>query len=195
MPKANWGISSKTVDGYDRESQYKPYDGPLPINGVYRWKVKKAQFIAPTGTKKPQLRAGLELIPRSKDEKKYAGYYIMLFMPVAENTAFRYVPFLDAIGVTGREFEQGTITDEEGNIRKIGRWRNDGTTTVKGELKDETDQDGNTRKTIGWMGPDDGSSKSDAEEDAEEAEDDYDFGDDDADEDETEEDAEDDDTW
>lgn len=152
MPKVNWGISATDVDSYDRDSQYKPYDGPVPVNGVYKFKVKALKFVAGTGTKLPQMRIGLELVPRNASEKKYAGYYIMLFPPISERTQFRYVPFLDAIGVTGREFEQGTITDEAGNIKKIGRWRNNGDTMIKGEIRDDVDQHGAPRKDIGWMG-------------------------------------------
>lgn len=153
MGRVNWGISKGTVDAFDREKQYKPYDGPIPINGVYHWRVKKAQFISATRDKLPQLRIGLEIHPRaSRKEKQYTGYYIMVFAPVADNTAFRYVPFLDAIGVTERDFRERTIADEEGNIKKIGTWRNDGETIIAGEIRDETDDKGQPRKAIGWMG-------------------------------------------
>ncbi len=170
MPKANWGISAGDVDGYDRSSQYAPYDGPVPVNGVYKWRVKRLLSIAPTGTRLPQLRVGLELVPRTKEEKQYAGYYITAFLPVSERTAFRYVPFLDAIGVSGREFESGTIIDEEGNIKKIGKFRFDPEKTyIKGQLKDDTDGQGNPRKDIGWMGApgDDAASYVDDDEDDE----------------------------
>jgi hypothetical protein len=170
MPKVNWGISAGDVDDFDREAQYKPYDGPVPVNGVYRFKVKKLQFVAATGAKLPQLRIGLEIAPRAKAEKQYEGYYIMLFPPVSNRTQFRYVPFLDAIGVSGREFETGTITDEDGNIKKIGRWRFTGDVFIKGEIKDDTDQHGNPRKDIGWMGVDTGEAVEEEEDDE-----DYDF--------------------
>lgn len=150
--KVNWGVSASDVDDYDRSSQYKPYDGPIPANGVYVWKVKKLQFVAGTGSKHPQLRIGMELHPRNKAESKYETYYIMSFIPVMPKTQFRYVPFLDALGVTGREFETGTLADEEGNIRKIGKWRNTGDVLIKGELKDDVGMEGEPRKIIGWMG-------------------------------------------
>jgi len=182
MPKVNWGIRASDVDNFDRESQYTPYDGPIPTNGVYQFRVKRLQSIAGTREKNPQLRVGLELVPRKgrAEEKRMAGYFLMAFIPVSDKTAFRYVPFLDAIGVSGREFEVGTITDEEGNVKKIGRWRNTGNEIIKAEVKDGQDQNGNTRKEIGWIGalgdsgPDD-----DDEEDA----DDDDFGDEDEEED------------
>ncbi len=178
MPKANWGISAEDVDGYDRNSQYAPYDGPIPINGVYQWRVKRLLSIAPTGRKLPQLRVGLELSPRSKEEKQYAGYYITAFLPVSDRTAFRYVPFLDAIGVSGKEFETGTIIDEEGNIKRIGKWRFDPEKTfIKGQLKDDQDGQGNPRKDIGWMG----APGEDAASDEDDSDEDFDDDDDDDD--------------
>jgi hypothetical protein len=153
MPRVNWGVNAADVDDYDRESQYKPYAGPIPPNGVYQFQVKKLQFVAPTREKNPQLRIGLELAPRNREEKKFGGYFIMEFAPVTQKTQFRYVPFLDAIGVTGKEFERRTIADEEGNIKQIGSWRNDGQMLILGQLQDDTDQNGQPRKKVGWMGP------------------------------------------
>ncbi len=155
MPKVKWGITSGDIDDFDRESQYKPYDGPIPSNGVYEWTIKKLQYVAATKGKLPQLRIGLELVPRKgrKEERRYAGYFIMSFPPVSNRTAFRYVPFLDAIGVSGRDFADRTITDEDGNIKKIGQWRNTGEEMIAAELKDGMDQNNQPRKEIGWMGP------------------------------------------
>lgn len=181
MPRVDWGVSAKDVDNYDRESQYKPYDGPLPPNGVYQWQLKTFKHVAGTRERNPQLRVGLELIPRKgrKDERRYAGYFVMVFAPVTEKTAFRYVPILDAIGVTGREFERATITDEEGNIKKIGKWRNTGEEMILGQLRDNTgDQADKYPKDIGWVG-----ALTDEEPEDDELDDDDDeFGDDDDDE-------------
>lgn len=151
MPRANWGISASDVDEFDRESQYKPYAGPIPPSGpVYLWLIKKLQFISGTKSKLPQLRVGLELVPREdRDEEQYEGYFVMAFLPVSEKTNFRYVPFLDAIGVTGREFERGTMYDEQGNIKKIGKWRNTGEEYICAQLKDGEDEKGNPRKEVG----------------------------------------------
>lgn len=157
MPRANWGIETGTIDDFDRESQYAPYTGPIPPAGsgtVYQWKIKVAKSISATRDKLPQLRIGLELAPRAEyDEKRYKGFFAMAFIPVSDKTAFRYVPFLDAIGVSSTDFTRRTITDEEGNIKRIGAWKNDGTTLILAELKDEQDNDGNPRKGIGWIGP------------------------------------------
>lgn len=154
MPKANWGIGSSDVDEFDRESQFKPYTGPIPPNGVYVWNINVLKFMAATKEKLPQLRIGLELVPREDvaDEEVYEKYFIMAFLSITEKTAFAYVPFLDAIGVTGREFTDRTITDEEGNIKKIGKWRNTGEELVLAQLKDGTDADNKPIKKIGWFG-------------------------------------------
>lgn len=179
MPKANWGINSSDVDDFDRDSQYKPYTGPIPPNAVYVWEIKVLKFIARTRGKNPQLRVGLELVPREgMDEDQYEGYFKMAFLPVTDRTAFRYVPFLDAIGVTGREFKDRTITDEEGNIKKIGKWRNTGDELIFAELKDDTDENGKPKKEIGWMGP---YEEDEYDEDDEDEDDDEEYADDEED--------------
>lgn len=152
MPKADWGIDSGVIDDFDRDSQFTPYAGPTPPDGVYRFTIKTVKFAAGTKRKLAQLRPGLELNPRGAEEKKYKGYFIMGFLPVGEQTAFRYVPFLDAIGVTGTDFAKRTVIDEDQNIVKIGKWRNNGETDILAQIRTGTDQDGNPRKEIAWMG-------------------------------------------
>lgn len=152
MPKVNWGVGKNTIDDYDRESSFKPYTGKVPQNAVYRFRLKTLKYAAGTKTKNPRLTAGLELVARDADEKQYAGYFIMKFMAIAETNGFQWVPFLDALGVSSAEFLRGTITDDEGNVRKFGNWRMDGKTEILGQLKDGTDQDGGSRKEIGWVG-------------------------------------------
>jgi hypothetical protein len=152
MPKVDWGIPAGTVDGWDRDSQFKPYDGPTPPNGVYLWRIKKLTFSAATDEKLPQLRIGLELAPRTKEEKRYGGYFLMLFRSISDKNPMFWVPFLDAIGVSESDFRMRTIADADGNIKKIGRWGNDGDQQIKGLLKDDR-REGEVRKDIGWMGP------------------------------------------
>jgi hypothetical protein len=154
MPRANWGIDASDVDDFDRSTQYKPYAGPIPSNGVYLWQINVLKFIAADNKKLPQLRVGLELVPREdRDEEKYEGYFLMAFLQIADSTRWKYVPFLDAIGVTGKEFTGATIIDQEGNVRKIGKWRNTGEEWILAELKDGQDQNGNSRKEIGTFLP------------------------------------------
>jgi len=173
MPKANWGIDAADVDEFDRDSIYKPYSGPVPPPGVYLWQIQKLQSVKGTREKHPQLRVGLELVPREDhDEDKYSGYYKMAFLPVTNSTNFRYVPFLDAIGVSGREFKSGTITDEEGNIKKIGKWRNTGEEYVMAQLKTTTDQNGDPALEIGWFGAADFEEDPDDDDEEEYADDD-----------------------
>ncbi len=157
MPRAVWDIDAEDVDQFDRDSMYVPYSGPIPPTGgtgrVYHWVIKRLKYAAATADKNPQLRIGLELSPRpGYKENQFSGYFIMAFIPITNKTQFRYVPFLDALGVSGNEFKTRTITDEEGNIKKIGKWRNDGDFVIAGELKDGQDQNGKPRLEIGWMG-------------------------------------------
>lgn len=144
MPKARWDIEAGDIDGFDRSSQYTPYRGPQPPRGVYSFLIKKAVFIAATRDKLPSLRLGLELLPRDgSDDRTYSGFYFTAFLPISNKTAFRYVPLLDAIGVSSNDFINKTITDAEGNISRIGRWRNDGETIVDVQIQLEEDNKGN----------------------------------------------------
>lgn len=166
MPKVDWKIDSSVVDEFDRDGQFTPYKGPIPpMPAVYQWLIKKVQYIAGTKTKFPQLRVGLELVPRDRSEKPFAGYFIMLFLPIMEKTAFRYVPFLDALGVDGDDFTNRTKTDEEGNIKRIGSWRNTGETEVLAQLRSGVDKDNNSRPEVGWVGPLDADEDSDDDDD------------------------------
>lgn len=155
MPIARWGISARDVDDFDRESQRSNYQGPTPPNGMYHWLVKNLKYAAKTKEKFPQIRVGLELYPREGEgfehEERYEGFWIMAFLSVSPKTDWRYVPFLDAIGVTGAEFESRTRFDENQNITRIGSWKMDGQTIIAAELKDGEDQNGNPRKEIGQI--------------------------------------------
>lgn len=155
MPKVNWGIGKGVIDDFDRSKQFAPYTGPIPPNGVYRWQIKNLKFVAGAGGKHPQLRIGLEVQPRNKDEKPFKGYFVMAFRSITENNRGFWVPFLDAIGVTAREFTERTIADADGNVTKIGRWNNDGKQSILGQLGNgDDDREGNPRKDIKWFGED-----------------------------------------
>lgn len=145
MPKVNWGFRvSDHVDDFDRSSQFKIYTGPKPPTGAYLWRLKVLKHAAETDSKAAQLRPGLELVPRAGyDEKKYAGFYTTAFLNISDNERARgfWVPFLDALGVTGREFQNGTMVDNEGNVTKIGKWVNRGDSLVIAQLSYELYQD------------------------------------------------------
>lgn len=154
MPKANWGISAGDVDDFDRDSQYKPFIGDPPPSGVvYIWRIKRLVAVAPTEDKVGQLRVGLELVPQGRSQAKYKGYYQTAFLHISDTAAFRYVPFLDALGVSGRDFTSRTIHDEQGNVQKIGAWRNDGNQLIAARLDDNDPEFAHKNpKKIGWMG-------------------------------------------
>lgn len=147
MPIVRWGIDQSDVDDFDRSKQFTPYRGKIPPNGVYDWEVKVFKYAAATRQKNPQLIVGLELVPRDASEDKYDGYFIMDYIPVMNKTVFRYVPLLDALGISGRSFATSTKVDADGNILRIGKWRLDGH-MVSAQLVDGEDQKGNARKEI-----------------------------------------------
>ncbi len=149
MPRVNWGLSRGAVKNFDRSKQYKPYAGPVPPNGIYAWRVKVLEYQAATKGKLPSLVSGLELVPRYKSEEKYAGYWIRNFMPVADHTAFRWVPSLDAIGVSESVFYERTVTGADGRVQRIGQWQNTGEILILAQLKDGQDLNQNPKKEIG----------------------------------------------
>jgi hypothetical protein len=143
---------------------------------VYVWTIKKLVFVAATEDTTAQLRIGLSLKPRNKSENKYDGYYITSFLHISDKTAFRYIPFLDALGVSGRDFTSRTIIDENGNISKIGAWRNSGDFEIAGQLQDnDPDYASKNPKKVGWLGeaPESDSSEDDEEDDFDDEEDDF----------------------
>jgi hypothetical protein len=177
MPKAQWGVSARDVGNFDRDSAYKPYQGPIPVNGVYAWRVAKAVFAASDGESNAQLRLTLVLSPRNKGEQKYNGYVNTAFMPIADNTQFRYVPFLMAIGASDTDFVNRTITDTEGVIKSIGKWKSDGKTIVAARLVDNDYEGARNPKQIDWVGeledatPDEDEDEEEYEDEEEEDED------------------------
>lgn len=178
MGKVTWGgdLSGSDLDNADR-SQFKPYDGPTPMNGVYAFRVKLLKR-GKSKANNPQLIVGLELVPRQSrpEDGKFKGYFIMDYIPVMESTAFRVAPFLDAIGVSGDDFIKRTTAgeaDERGSlpIVQIGKWKNDGKKIILATLADDQDQQGNPRKRISsYWAPEDLSTADEPEDDEDDEE-------------------------
>lgn len=158
MPRVRWGDEEELLEAgesWDPEDQIQPYDGPTPPNGLYYWDIKVLKYRQ--GKNLPQLMIGLELAPRRSrsEDKKYAKYFILDFAPVAPQTNFRWMPFLAAIGVSPSDLIKKCITDEDGNVTKIGRWvKKDKGNWIAANLVDDKDQNGNPRKAIsGYFEP------------------------------------------
>lgn len=150
MPVVNWGISPDSVDDYE-DNGYTPYMGPTNIPaGVYQWRIAVLKRAPKSADKLPQLRVGLELVPRKgiKEEQKFKGFFTMDFMPVSDKTQFRYASFLAVLGVSGTDFTKRCRFDADGNITSIGKWKMDGKTILAAQLIDDKDMDGNPRKAI-----------------------------------------------
>lgn len=155
MPRANWGVTASDVDQYDRSTQFKPYTGEVPPNGVYEFLIRTLKYMPATEDKNPQLRLGVALAPRASRprETRYDDFYVTTFIPVTPKSQFRYVPLLDALGVTSKEFVSKTIVDAEGNITSIGNWRQDGEQYICCQLVDSNGGDERYPKDIKWIGP------------------------------------------
>lgn len=119
-----WGISESDIDDFER-SDFKPYTGPIPpVGQFYRFKLKIFRYAPAMDGKNPQLRVGLELEPHTTEHERYAGYFIQDYAPVTPQTNFRYVKYLDALGIGAKAFVRGPYRiDDDGNIKRVGRWQ------------------------------------------------------------------------
>lgn len=150
MGKVKWGggVSAQGIDDVDTSKQFTPYAGPTPPNGVYQFHLKIAR-IGESKQGNPQLILGLELVPRKDrpEDRRYKGYFLMDYIPVMESTQFRVRPFLDAIGVSGKDFVDRTVDDgsDKKNITKIGKWVQNGKQYVLVSIGMGSDQAGNSR--------------------------------------------------
>lgn len=156
MGKVKWGtgITAAAIDEVDTDKQFTPYEGPTPPNGVYRFHVKVLKQTT-SSNNNPQLAVGLELTPREDipEQRRFKGYFCMDWIPVMDSTAFRLRPFLDAIGVTSKEFINGTITDEDKNVTKIGKLAITKKLLVAASIRMGQDQKGNARMEVGTYIP------------------------------------------
>lgn len=162
MGKVTWGgdISADAIDEAERR-QFQPYDGPVPPNALYAWKIKMLKKGKAKSSGNDQLIIGLELAPRTgrEDQKPYKGYYRTTYIAVVDSQAGKLAGFLDAIGVTAKDFLNRMYDDGEkdarGGVRitKIGDWVNDGNQYVLGELNDDTDKDGRPTKRVDRFWP------------------------------------------
>lgn len=151
MGVVDWGLSEGAIDEFDRESVYKPYTGKTPPNGTYQWRVTDVKYVAGTSKKHPQLRAYLSLVPRDAEEHAWSGFRLVKYMNINDKYPGFFVPFLDAIGVSEMDFRKRTVADEEGKIKRIGKFRNNGETIILGQLADNT-YEGRTTKEVKWCG-------------------------------------------
>lgn len=126
MPKAKWG-SDLTPDEIDnaKGGDFSPYAGPTPPSGVYKFVLKQAKK-GVTKNEDPKLFTVWELVPREKDQKKFAGAPVFDHMPVTKATAWRAKALCAALGITSNDFMGKTVVDEDGKVLKIGSKKIDG---------------------------------------------------------------------
>lgn len=171
MPIADWGISRGTIDEFDREkaNRYKPYTGPKPPAGVYRFVIVKdmMKFFAGDSESYPRWSAMLSLKPRTRAEKSFDGFRCFFSANVSDENPQWYVPMLDVLGVSDTEFRRKTRLTEDGIIKSIGAWRNDGTQEILAEIVHNGDY-----TNVRWVGKISEADLEEAEEEEDEEEDD-----------------------
>lgn len=170
MPIADWNLSQGVIRDFDREEakRYAPYTGPKPSNGVYKFKVVKDQMRMQAGDEEthPRWSAMLVLVPRTKEEKRYDGYRCFFSANITDENPGWFVPMLDVLGVSDQEFRRKTRITEEGIVKSIGNWRNDGTQELLAEIRHNGDY-----TNVRWVGPVTDATASEEDEESEEDED------------------------
>jgi hypothetical protein len=153
MGKIKWGggVTGKGIDEVDTSKQFTPYAGTVPPAGVYQFHIKILRMTL-SSNNNTQLMIGLELVPRKgmPEQNKYKGYFLVDYIPVMESTQFRVRPFLDAIGVKGRDFTDRSVDDgtDKHNVTKIGNWIQNGKQFLLVSIGWGADQNGNNRMEV-----------------------------------------------
>jgi len=123
MPKVKWGgdITPEAIDEAASEGR-KDYAGPIPPNGIYRFKLKWSKKDKAKESGKPKLTSLLLLDGEWKEEHaKYDGCPFWDHMPVQKSTAFRVARYCDALNITSSDFMSKMVVDEDGVVQKIGK--------------------------------------------------------------------------
>jgi hypothetical protein len=138
MGKVKWQTSGSVVDEVEVEDRetFEPYDGPIPPkNTVLRVAVKFARIATGVDAFKSD-NNGIRLLlevdePKSSPKARYNGCPLFEQLVDTESSAFKIRQFLDAIGATGKDWDNTQATKDENehwNVTKIGRIKMDGLT-------------------------------------------------------------------
>jgi len=119
MPKVKWGsdIAVDDIDSWEDESGGS-YAGQKPSSGIFKFKITKL-VKGESKAGNPKLTAYMTLVPRTAADKKYDGCPLTDFMPIMKSTVWRFRPFLDCLGVTGKQLLSQTNANGEGEVISI----------------------------------------------------------------------------
>jgi hypothetical protein len=118
VPKLKWGSDLTSTDVEEASDGYK---GKVPPPGLYRFKLRMAQSTK-SSNDNPMVVLLLILDGSwKKEHKQYEGAPLWDRITVIKTTAGRVKAFCDALNVTYDDFLAKTMSDEEGNITKVGK--------------------------------------------------------------------------
>jgi hypothetical protein len=125
MGKVTWGSKAADIDNAEEfESNFTPYDGPMPPRGVYRLKLRKAEKkVFKSGN------AGIELLleiaePGSSSKSKYNGCPTWFYLVDTDSGAPNIKNFMRAIGGTGRHWVNTHVETDDRNREIVTKWGN-----------------------------------------------------------------------
>ena len=126
MPKAKWGAGDNPLTAGDIDNAEVPesrarYSGELPPSGTYRFTIQSLkQGVSDAGNDKVTLIALLDGTWKS-NHKQYDGAPVFHHLALTTANAPQVRNFLDSIGATSADLLNGSVVDEAGYIKKLGR--------------------------------------------------------------------------
>lgn len=125
MPRMKWGADLDELPVEWEESDFEPYDGPLPpANKLLNGEVKK-MWAAVSEAGNDMLIALFEASGNTGDKEQYNGWSTFERIALTPKMAWKYGPLLEALGITLQDVHKNTIVAKEDDnvgtpIRKIG---------------------------------------------------------------------------
>jgi hypothetical protein len=156
------GFDAEGLDEQEYDDSFEPYAGPLPpVNSILKFRLVKA-FAAESSSGNFMIKT----IFTAEDAGEYDGLTIFDNITFVETAAFRYQPFLQAMGLTAKRIKaQGIIGDDDDPrfnappILSIGKWKpgsDDAVCFIKTGIDAEYDPDKPKAVAVKYIPLDDG---------------------------------------
>lgn len=151
MPKVLWGddISASAIDEAPEAQGVSMYEGPLPPNGLYTFRLQK--ITAGKSSNDNPMVAIRWAIEASGDKAQYNGAPWWDNLVVLKQNLWKVKAFCRAAGITAADFMK-PVTDDEDNVLKFGNKKTEGM-TIRARVIQKPDRDGNMKLDFGAYFP------------------------------------------
>jgi hypothetical protein len=120
------GFDAEGLDDAEYDDSFEPYSGPLPPNGT----VLKFRMVRGWSTTSISGNFMIKAMFIAEESGEYDGLPVVENIPFTENAAWKYQPWLRAMGLTAKRIKANTIVaDDEDEkwggpqIISIGKWQ------------------------------------------------------------------------